>query len=177
MSTLTSLSREKQAPGVSSHARNLLQCFPFLYSLYDDVMTADTLPIGTLLDEARRTLHLTWNEVATAARITPQALRQIRHGNAIARPSTLRQLETVLQLPPMTLSQRVLDGPTIPAGEGPPNHGANLPETPLKMVIHFSDESRSQVLLIQVRADKSEADLARLTHILQVMADLLVSDD
>jgi hypothetical protein len=76
-------------------------------------MTGDTRELlDVCMDERRRQLRLTWDQVATLAKIHRETLRQIRRRNSELRPLTKAGLEIALQWQPGSVDR-------ILAGRGP----------------------------------------------------------
>jgi hypothetical protein len=76
-------------------------------------MTGDTRELlDVCMDERRRQLRLTWDQVATLAKIHRETLRQIRRSNSELRPLTKAGLEIALQWQPGSVDR-------ILAGRGP----------------------------------------------------------
>ncbi len=114
-------------------------------------MAANT-PVDAVLDDARRALGLTWEQVAERAGISPQALRKIRTGDSYPRGETQQNLEDALGLPRWTLLARLKP----PGWSGEPE------------VTVMTDVN---LIVIRVKTELHADDARRLQGVLQAAAD------
>lgn len=75
------------------------------------------------MDERRRDLRLTWDEVAARAGIHRETLRQIRNGTGRIRPLSVTGLEDALEWPHGRIDA-ILDGDVGPTEVSEPNLAA-----------------------------------------------------